>query len=343
MRILALHRNVYQLARLDAQPLSAPALERYRVLKALDQLRSRGISAHEAAQLLGTSRATLLRWRQRLRAQGPRGLEPRSRRPRQCRKAQWTSRDVDLIESWRRRFPAWGKGILTPILRERGLALSESTVGRILSDLIRRRRVLPIARQRRRHRRSRRMRRFHAQRLLKSMPRPSRPGERVQVDTLDVSGPPGTRALKHFTAVCPVSQYMVADVYSSKHARNAAAFLDKLLQDCPFPVEAVQVDGGSEFQADFEIACRDKDIQLFVLPPRSPKLNAHVERRQDTWRAEFYEAYPLPHAIDRLRPLVQRFQHLYNHLRPQRRLHHLPPARYLPLLHPNGGPPSHMS
>ena len=72
-------------------------------------------------------------------------------------------------------------------------------------------------------------------------------------------------------------------------AASATMFLDTLLERMPFPVRALQVDGGSEFAADFEQACRQRQLWLFVLPPRSPKLNGAVERAQRTHTEEFYE------------------------------------------------------
>jgi putative transposase len=51
----------------------------------------------------------------------------------------------------------------------------------------------------------------------------------------------------------------------------------------------IQVDGGTEFMAGFETACQAKDIALYVLPPRSPKRNGRVERRNGTVRREFWE------------------------------------------------------
>jgi hypothetical protein len=33
----------------------------------------------------------------------------------------------------------------------------------------------------------------------------------------------------------------------------------------PFPIRAVQVDGGSEFAAGFELACQQRGLHLFVL------------------------------------------------------------------------------
>jgi hypothetical protein len=37
----------------------------------------------------------------------------------------------------------------------------------------------------------------------------------------------------------------------------------------PLPVEAIQVDGGSEFKAEFEQACQAKAIRLYELPPQT--------------------------------------------------------------------------
>ena len=81
-------------------------------------------------------------------------------------------------------------------------------------------------------------------------------------------------------------------------------------------VKAIQVDGGSEFMAEFEAACENKAITLFVLPPKSPKLNGAVERCNGAWRYEFYETYDLPNTVEALNPILDSFQHLYNHHRP---------------------------
>ncbi|MCY3879707.1 MAG: hypothetical protein OXF74_11090 [Rhodobacteraceae bacterium] len=65
-------------------------------------------------------------------------------------------------------------------------------------------------------------------------------------------------------------------------ASSAACFLDNLVDTAPFRVEAVQVDGGSEFMAGSGAAYGDRGITAAVLPPKS------VERMQATWRNEFH-------------------------------------------------------
>ena len=49
----------------------------------------------------------------------------------------------------------------------------------------------------------------------------------------------------------------------SATAHTAAGFLDMIVDRMPFPVKAIQVDGGSEFMAEFEDACQRRGIRLF--------------------------------------------------------------------------------
>ena len=51
--------------------------------------------------------------------------------------------------------------------------------------------------------------------------------------------------------------------------------VDTLEHRLPFPLRALQVDGGSEFAAQFEAECPERGIRLFVLPPRFPKLKGY--------------------------------------------------------------------
>jgi len=55
-----------------------------------DALRQKGTSSFEAVELLGVPRSTLYRWKKKLREEGPRGLEPRSKRPRRVRERTWS-------------------------------------------------------------------------------------------------------------------------------------------------------------------------------------------------------------------------------------------------------------
>jgi transposase InsO family protein len=85
-------------------------------------------------------------------------------------------------------------------------------------------------------------------------------------------------------------------------------------------VRAIQVDGGSEFQAEFERECEKRGILLFVLPPRSPKLNGRVERAHRTHREEFYEVADLGWTVGQIRPHLLAWERIYNTVRPHQAL-----------------------
>uniref|UniRef100_UPI000567D086 integrase core domain-containing protein n=2 Tax=Meiothermus rufus TaxID=604332 RepID=UPI000567D086 len=107
------------------------------------------------------------------------------------------------------------------------------------------------------------------------------------------------------------------------------------------PIRAIQVDGGSEFMAEFEEACCALGIALFVLPPRSPKLNGHVERVQRTFREELYTR-PLPPRLSELQAELDAYLDHYNRRRPHMALGGLAPLEYLAKMQEESVPQSHM-
>jgi len=77
------------------------------------------------------------------------------------------------------------------------------------------------------------------------------PGDIVEVDTLDVRPLPGI-ILKHFTARDIISRWDVLEAHTRATSNTASGFIDVLLKRMPFPIKAIQVDGGSEFHDAFE-------------------------------------------------------------------------------------------
>jgi transposase InsO family protein len=102
----------------------------------------------------------------------------------------------------------------------------------------------------------------------------------------------------------------------------------------PFGVRALQVDGGAEFGGGFEEACRERGIKLYVLPPRSPKLNGHVERAHRTHSEEFYEVYDGDLDLVNLNRALQEWEYTYNQVRPHQALDGRTPLEYLRECHP---------
>jgi putative transposase len=293
-------------------------------LKWMDYYREHG-NARLTCRHFDIPPETFYRWKRRYDPKCLESLEDRSRRPRRVRRARWDPRVVEMIRELREEYPRWGKDKLVLFLpKEWGI--STSMVGRILKYL-KDRRVLrePLPK-------GVRVRRHH-------YPRPygirkprdyiaKEPGDLVEVDTLDVRPVPGV-VLKHFTARDVVSRWDVLEVHKTATAATAAHFLDTISRRMPFPVRALQVDGGSEFQAEFEAECQRRGLLLFVLPPRSPKLNGHVERAQRTHTEEFYEVADFPLDISGVNKALQKWEHIYNTVRPHQALSYLTPQQFV--------------
>ena len=70
-----------------------------------------------------------------------------------------------------------------------------------------------------------------------------------------------------------------------------------------------------------------REIILFVLPPRSPKLNGRVERAHRTHREEFYEVADLGWTVAQIRPHLLAWERIYNTVRPHQALGYKTPWR----------------
>ncbi len=254
------------------------------------------------------------------------GLEDGDRRPKRVRRPQWSPELAEAVLRLREARPGMGKEKLWKLLDREGMHTSISTVGRILKRL----KARGVLREPPRNgicTRKRRIKRPYAIRKPKEY-RVRKPGDIVQVDTLDVRPLHGV-VFKQFTARDMDSRWDVVEAYRSATAGNARKFLETLIERAPFPVRAIQVDGGSEFKAQFEEECEKRQIKLFVLPPRSPKLNGCVERANRTHKEEFYEVYHMTYTVAGIRAAQRRWEIIYNTVRPHQALEYLTPLEYL--------------
>ncbi len=313
--------------RLAAQPAADPSRRARARLAMLEWHDAHGGNVSRTARHFGFSRPTVYRWLARYAPRRLASLEDRSSRPRRCRRPTWTHAQLLAVREMRRRYPRWGKAKLAVLLRREGIWLSVSMTGRILARL-RRSGELAEPRLRGVAVRTRRPPRPHAVRKPRGYA-VERPGDLVGLDTLDVRLPGWGRPLKQFTARDLISRWDTLTLASSASAEAAIGMLDALAERMPFAVRALQVDGGSEFMAGFETECARRGIALFVLPPRSPKLNGHVERANGTHTQEFWELTDAEPEIDPLRAALLEHEACYNTVRPHQALGFLTPAEWL--------------
>jgi transposase InsO family protein len=275
----------------------------------------------------GISAQTFYRWKNRFDPYDLTTLEADSRRPRHVRQPQTPRAVVEAILELRTQYPRWGKDKLAVLLRKRGIQASTSTVGRVMKRL-RDRGVLvePINVRRAREARKRRRRPRYAIRKPEGY-RVAAPGDLVQVDTLQVHLQ-GCGRRWQFSSRDLISRWDVSRAYRNASSFAASLFLEYMERKFPFVVRAIQIDGGSEFKKHFEEACRLRGIRLFIIPPRSPKLQGYVESANKTHRVEFYEVEDIALSMEEHNKQLEAWDRTYNLIRPHQSLDYQTPAEY---------------
>ena len=79
---------------------------------------------------------------------------------------------------------------------------------------------------------------------------------------------------------------------------------------------------------DFEDACKEMEILLFVLPPVKPTYNSKIERSNRGFREEFYEELSENSIVGAHHELMN-FLRKYNSYRPHASLHGSTPLGYI--------------
>lgn len=328
MQIKGLHKNIYTLygyAR-KQETLKAYRVKYQWIVDYWDYYKQQGLSNKLVQEIVGYSRATYYRAKKVL-ADLDRGILPPSKAPKKRNKPCWGESEKQRVLQIRRANPTYGKAKIGPILRrDHGLTLSDSTVGRILKHLMAKG-LITRSRSAIRTRKKRRFKSGHAKPWTYKAHSTIAVGERVQIDHMSVTK--NQVHMKHFQAWDRRSKFMHAQVYSNAKSRSARKFLDELLQKAPFPITCIQVDGGSEFMAEFENACADYAIELIVLPPSRPKYNGGVERGNRIFREEFYDSNLQADSLGAMRNELAKTVKKYNEFRPHYGLKGLTPMQYI--------------
>lgn len=330
MQIKSLRIKSYRSWHVKETVITPEAKQREQKILMYQRLREEGCTEKTALLAIQTSRSTFYRWKKEYQTNGNSGLILKNKRPKNTRKPIWTKELQRLVYHLRQKHPYWGKLKLYRLIeRDHHIKTTVSTVGRILRHLRELKRILPVAVVVGSKRpKKRRIFNQHAKRWYYGM-KAKEPGELVQVDHMTVYK--NSAHIKDFKAACPITKMMITEVYTQATSHTAKRFLEKMQEEFPFPIKSIQVDGGSEFMAEFEQACKEREISLFVLPPKSPKYNGDVERKNGVSRNEFYSQYREEFKLEVIRPALRQYQNLYNTYRPHQALAHLTPKEYFEL------------
>ena len=175
----------------------------------------------------GISCPTLRKWLNRFQVYGVEGLKDKSRRPHRFPTVKVTNEIESLILVLRKKRKLGAKRISNELLRLHAISLSPPTVQKVLN----------------RNQQERLESRPKWRKQPKRYNRPV-PGDRVQIDVCKIAP-----NLYHYNAVDDCSRYRVLGLYSHRTAANTLLFLERVIEEMPFPIQRIQTDRGREFFA----------------------------------------------------------------------------------------------
>lgn len=233
-----LHQVYYKVKKVRVSSSDKEAQSRFDAICRFEEAMSKGLSSDDAARAVGVPRSTLYRWRKN-KTMRLDSLISKSRRPKNFRKAKNRSNVAIRIQALREEFPRWGKRKITKLLKREGVDISESSVGRVISGLLQR--GVLVSAKLSRHKGIVRLKpkRPYAIRLKRGQKlKADSPGQAIQIDHMSVPMASGC-VLKHFNAICTVSRWNTAEVYTRATAKTASDFIDKLINQSPFPIQKI--------------------------------------------------------------------------------------------------------
>jgi transposase InsO family protein len=259
---------------------------------------------------------TLYLWQRKLRKGGGRleSLNPGSRAPKTREKRRFTPELVEAVVTLRAAHRGMGKDMMTPLLKAQGFNHCPSYIGYCIQYC--------------------KQRQLMREKPIKKPKRPKRIKIRrtekrgFEIDTV-VRFVDGVKTYI-LTAIMLEHRFAFAHAYRSHSSKSAAHFLRLLRDVSPLPVNEVQTDNGSEFELIFRDTCSELGIVQYHTYPRSPKMNAFIERFNRTLHHEFV-AYNRTLMRDDIQAFNQKLVNYllwYNTERPHSSLGFLSPLKY---------------
>ena len=236
----------------------------------------------------GITRPTLRKWLRRYQQEGEAGLRSQSRRPHLSPNRKVFEQEAQWILELRHTRHLGARRIQNELKRLYNYDLGLATIQKVLQH----HNVPPLKRKRRKQ---------HYRRYERPVP-----GDRVQMDTCKIA-----KGLYQYTAVDDCCRFMVVAVYSRRTAANTIEFIDRVVEQMPFPIQRFQTDNGREFTAyKVQDLLLEWGIKFRPIRRGAPHLNGKVERAQKTVLDEFYPDANLDDEF--LQDRLEEWQFYYN-------------------------------
>lgn len=257
-----------------------PEIERK--LKIISFFEKHGLLATEDA--FSVSRSSIFLWKKKLKESGGKlsSLRHLSRKPHNTRRMYIEPVILKFIEDMRKEHPRLSKDKLKPLLdefcQENGLlTLSSSTIGKV----IKRNCYFFYLKPRRKGKKQPKKRLFGYE--------VQKTGDLSQIDSIAKF----KDGLKRYilTGIDITGKFAFAYAYSHLSGVKGADFVNKFIEVSPFAIRAIQTDNGLEFTNKTDKLMQDKGIVHFFTYPKSPKMNAYIERFNRTIQEEFIDQH----------------------------------------------------
>lgn len=288
----------------------------------------REIGVRRACERAGKHRSYYYYWDKRYRKGGWRDLMNQSRRPK--RMPRLTSPELEKAVVRMRKRTHYGKERIHDELKDRGIVIPVSTIGKILDrkDLLVRQRT------------------FKTQKKHTRVYNLLWPGQRVQMDIKYVPSevPPIGRHYYQYTVTDECTRMRYLAWHDSIWSVRAVQTLYEAEKFFGFKIDTVQTDNGIEFTFDYtaqltarqkipkehplDIYCREANIRHKLIPPGEKELQGKVERSHRTDGEEFYRRINKRIDLPELRRRGKRWLNYYNFKRRHSSIGKKTPAQF---------------
>lgn len=293
------------------------------------------------------SKATLCRWRRQWKESEERNygtgnvydLKDKSKKPKNYRQSKTNGLILEYIQKTRLQYPNLGKDKLKVLVdkfvdnhnqklgRMELKTISTSTIGRILTAL-KRQRIIPNWTTKESKKvglngatgklviKTLQTKNKNKTKVRRKDYNPNNPGDLVQIDCITYM----IKRVRRFL-ICGVdlkSRFSFSYSYTKLSSSTAKDFMVKFQKVFPYPIKHVQTDNGQEFHKHFQSYLKQQSIIQFWNYPRSPKMNAYVERFNRSIQEEFanYRQWDLKDDLNKFNEDLINWLMFYNFERP---------------------------
>jgi len=314
------------------------------------------------------SKRTLIRWRNKWKQSETLGygtgnlydLKNQSTKPFKVRESKVNTQILQFIQSTRLQYPTLGKDKLKILVDQFCLeqqkskqtqeqtqtlkSISVSTIGRILTTF-KKQRIIPnwtTKQSKKVGLRSGKLVELKIRaKVVKTRRKdytPNNPGDLVQIDCITYL----IKGIRRYL-ICGVdlsSRFSFSYGYDKLSSTTAKDFCIKFQKVFPYQLKHVQTDNGQEFHLHFRDYLKTQNIIQFWNYPKSPKMNAYVERFNRTIQEEYtnYKQWDLKDNLQEFNKGLIDWLIFYNFKRPHLGLkketgHFISPMQYLKQYH----------